>query len=454
MKYRIEKDSIGTVKVDDSKYWGAQTQRSLENFVISNEIMPKALIYAITSIKIASAKANQTLKKLDTKKAIAIVKAGEVILSGKLDDQFPLKIWQTGSGTQTNMNVNEVIANYANKSLRANVIHPNDHVNMSQSSNDVFPSAIHIAVADMVVNYLLPSLDNLVTSLKTLEKKFAKVIKIGRTHLQDATPILLSQEISAWRTSVENCKLQILNSLNSLYELPLGGTAVGTGLNAPHDFDKKAINNLTQIYKLPFQVMNNKFDGLAFKERVVSIHSQLKVLATSLYKIANDVRFLGSGPRAGIGELILPANEPGSSIMPGKVNPTQSEAMMMVCAQILGNDTTISFAASQGNFELNTFMPVMAFDALWSIRLLSDAMDSFTKKCIVGIEVNHEKIKYNLDNSLMLVTALAPKIGYAKSAEIAKYAHKNNLTLKQAALKLKYISETEFDQLVRPERMI
>jgi fumarate hydratase class II len=262
------------------------------------------------------------------------------------------------------MNVNEVIANYANKILKANKIHPNDHVNMSQSSNDVFPTAIHVAIADMIINYLTPSLDNLISSFQALEKKFIKVIKIGRTHLQDATPILLSQEISAWRTSVENCKVQILNSLTSLYELPLGGTAVGTGLNTPKGFDQKSIAYLAQIYKLPFKVMANKFDGLAFKERVVSTHSQLKVLATSLYKIANDIRFLGSGPRAGIGELILPANEPGSSIMPGKVNPTQSEALMMVCAQALGNDTTISFAASQGNFELNTFMPVMAFDAL------------------------------------------------------------------------------------------
>jgi fumarate hydratase class II len=352
------------------------------------------------------------------------------------------------------MNVNEVIAHYANEQLHENLIHPNDHVNMSQSSNDVFPTAIHIALTQLVVKQLIPSLDGLVAAFKQLEQRFKTVIKIGRTHLQDATPILLSQEISGWRTSLENCKLQILNSLNSLYELPLGGTAVGTGLNAPKGFDQKAIKYLAEIYKLPFKPMANKFDGLAFKERVASTHAQLKVLATSLYKIANDIRFLGSGPRAGIGELVLPANEPGSSIMPGKVNPTQSEAMMMVCAQIIGNDVTVSFATSQGNYELNTFMPVIAYDALWSVRLLSDAMESFKNKCVNGIEVNHDRIKYNLEQSLMLVTALSPKIGYAKAAEIAKYAHKHNFTLKKAALTLGYISETDFDKLVDAKKMI
>ncbi|MDR0675012.1 MAG: class II fumarate hydratase [Mycoplasmataceae bacterium] len=454
MKYRIEKDSIGEIKVDDTKYWGAQTQRSLQNFVISNEIMPKTLIRAITAIKIAAAQTNYTLKWMDQRRMKAIVQAGKIIFIGRLDDQFPLKIWQTGSGTQTNMNVNEVIANYANKQLRQNLIHPNDHVNMSQSSNDVFPTAIHVALIEVVVKQLLPSLEQLINSFKKLEQRFKDIIKIGRTHLQDATPILLSQEISGWRSSLENCKLQIVNSLSSLYELPLGGTAVGTGLNAPKGFDSKAIANISRIYQLPFKVMNNKFDGLSFKERIVSTHGQLKMLATTLYKIANDVRFLGSGPRAGIGELILPANEPGSSIMPGKVNPTQSEAMMMVCAQVFGNDVTISFAASQGNYELNTFMPVIAYDALWSVQLLNDAIQSFNQKCVKGIEVNYDRIKLNLENSLMLVTALSPKIGYAKAAEIAKYAYKHNTTLKKAALTLGYISEIDFDKLINVRKMV
>ncbi|MDR0826183.1 MAG: class II fumarate hydratase [Mycoplasmataceae bacterium] len=455
MSKRIEKDSLGEIAVENSKYWGAQTQRSLENFVIGHETMPHSLIKAIVAIKMAAAQANLSFKKLDGNKTNAIVKVCDLIMSNKLNNEFPLKIWQTGSGTQTNMNVNEVVANYANmKILKAKMINPNDHVNMSQSSNDVFPTAIHVAMAAKINESLLPNAQKLINALKVLETKYSKVIKIGRTHLQDATPITLGQEISGWRTSLESCLSLVKDSLKYLYELPLGGTAVGTGLNTPKNFDKKAISNLASIYDIPFKPMNNKFDGLAFKERIAASHSMLKVLATSLYKVANDVRFLASGPRAGIGELNIPANEPGSSIMPGKVNPTQCEAMMMVCLQVIGNDTTISVAASQGNFELNTFMPLIAYDALQSIRLLSDAMDSFTKKCVVDITANREKIQHNLDNSLMLVTALSPKIGYAKAAEIAKYAHKNGTTLKQAALKLKYVSESEFNKLVDPKKMI
>ncbi|MDR1991303.1 MAG: class II fumarate hydratase [Mycoplasmataceae bacterium] len=454
MKYRIEKDSIGQIKVDANKYWGAQTQRSLENFVIGNELMPIDLVHAIVTIKMAAAQANLFFKKMDHKKAQMVINTGKVILTHQLDNQFPLKIWQTGSGTQTNMNVNEVIANYVNIQTKKDLLHPNDDVNMSQSSNDVFPTAIHLAVVKSINAILIPKINSLITSFKKLENKFKKVIKIGRTHLQDATPILLSQEISGWRESLENCKKQIMNTLVSLYELPLGGTAVGTGLNAPKGFDRKAINYLAQLYRLPFRPMINKFNGLAFKERVASTHGQLKILATTLYKIANDVRFLGSGPRAGIGELILPANEPGSSIMPGKINPTQCEAMMMVCTQVMGNDVTVTFAAGQGNFELNTFMPLIAYDVLWSTRILGDAIHSFQTKCIDGIQANLSNIQNNLKQSLMLVTALSPKIGYAKATEIAKYAYKNNTTLKAAALKLKFVNEVEFDKLVDAKKMI
>ncbi|MDR0985332.1 MAG: class II fumarate hydratase [Mycoplasmataceae bacterium] len=449
MKYRIEKDSIGQIKVEDNKLWGAQTQRSLENFVISHEIMPIDLIKALVSIKVACADSNHYFRKLDSSKTNAIIKSGMEILKGKYLDQFPLKIWQTGSGTQTNMNVNEVIAH-----LAKNNIHPNDHVNMSQSSNDVFPTAIHVAISANIINKLIPQIKLFINSLKTLEKKYSKVIKIGRTHLQDATPITLGQEISGWKASVENCLIQINNSLNYLNELPIGGTAVGTGLNCPRGFDKKVCSYLSKLWKINFKPLPNKFNGLAFKERVASTHSQLKVLATTLYKIANDIRFLSSGPRAGIGEIIIPTNEPGSSIMPGKVNPTQCEAMMMVCNQVIGNDVTISLCASQGNYELNTFMPIIAYGALWSIRLLTDAINSFNHKCVMGITINNQRMKHNLDNSLMLVTALSPKIGYAKAAEIAKLAYKENTSLKQAALKLKYVSSKEFDELVKPEKMI
>jgi fumarate hydratase class II len=364
MKNRIEKDSLGTIKITTGKFWGAQTQRSFNNFAIGCELMPKSIIQAIATIKLAAAKVNCTVKKLSKQKANIIVKTAQLILQNKFDDQFPLKVWQTGSGTQTNMNVNEVIANYANKLLNKKIIHPNDDVNMSQSSNDVFPSAIHIAVTKHIKANLIPNIEQLINTFKRLEIKFKSVIKIGRTHLQDATPILLSQEISGWRTSLENCKHFINNSLLNLYQLPLGGTAVGTGINAPKNYDIKIVNLLKQIYKLPFKVMPNKFTGLGFKDAIANTHSQLKVLATTLYKIGNDIRFLSCGPIAGITELILPANEPGSSIMPGKVNPTQVEAMMMVCAQVMGNDTVIGFAASQGNLELNTFMPLIAYDTL------------------------------------------------------------------------------------------
>lgn len=449
---RIEQDSLGKILVDKDKLWGAQTQRSLENFKIGNQKMPIEIIKALALVKKACAFANLHLKKINNLMANEISHACDQIIDGKLDNQFPLVVWQTGSGTQTNMNVNEVIAHIASKKIKN--IHPNDHVNMSQSSNDVFPTAMHVAFVMNIATKLIPSLRFAIHSLEKLENENKNIIKIGRTHLQDATPITIDQEIGAWRQALISSSEMITASLLQLRILAIGGTAVGTGINAPKNFDKEVVKLINKYTKFDFVVSQNKFHALSFKDGVVNAHGTIQTLATSLFKIANDIRWLGSGPRGGIGEFILPANEPGSSIMPGKVNPTQCESLMMVCAQVIGNHSTITFASSQGNFQLNVMMPVVAYNFLNSINLLSESIVCFANKCINGIKINKIKIKNNLENSLMLVTALSPKIGYAKAAEVAKYAYQNNLTLKQATTKLTSISEKEFDKIVDPKKMI
>lgn len=457
-KYRIEKDSMGEIKVPSEVYWAAQTQRSFENFKIGTELMPKQIIKAIAIIKTAAAKANFDLGKLDEKRYISIENAGKEIIKGNLDNNFPLLVWQTGSGTQTNMNLNEVIANYANfmqeKDSEISLVHPNDHVNMSQSSNDVFPSAIHVAGVIEIVNNLLPELKQLSDSFRKLEKSNLDIIKTGRTHLQDATPISFAQEVSGWRSMLEMNYDMILSSLNYLKQLAIGGTAVGTGLNAPEGFAEKAVKEISNITNIEFVSQENKFHALTSKDAVVYTHGALKALAANLMKIANDIRYMASGPRCGLGEITIPENEPGSSIMPGKVNPTQCEAITMVACQVMGNDATIGFAASQGNFELNVYMPVCAYNLLQSITLLSSSISSFRTNCVDGIKVNKEKMKYNLDNSLMLITALNPHIGYDNGAKIAKLAYKENISLKEATVKLGILSEEEFDKLLIPEDMI
>jgi fumarate hydratase class II len=458
MQFRLERDTMGEIKVPADKLWGAQTQRSSENFKIGTEIMPLEVIRAFAMLKKAAAMVNQKLGKLDAGKAEAIINASDEIVGGRWDQHFPLVVWQTGSGTQSNMNVNEVIANRANELLTAkgssSRIHPNDDVNKSQSSNDTFPTALHIAGVLAVEESVLPALEALKETMRQKMEAFDDIVKIGRTHLQDATPLTLGQEISGWWAMLEKTGRMIANSTQTMKELAIGGTAVGTGLNADPRFGELVAEELSRETGKAFASADNKFHALTSHDQVVYVHGALKALAADLMKIANDVRWLASGPRCGIGELKIPENEPGSSIMPGKVNPTQSEAMTMVVCQVMGNDTTIGFAASQGNFELNVFKPVIIYNFLQSARLLADAMNSFNKHCAVGIEPNRDVIQRYVEQSLMLVTALNPHIGYENAASIAKLAHKEGLSLKEAALRSGLLSEEQFDDYVKPEQMI
>lgn len=456
---RTETDSFGPIAVDNDRYWGAQTQRSLQNFKIGTDRQPLPLIHALGIVKQAAAETNIALGKLDPVLGRAITVAAAEVVEGKLDDHFPLVIYQTGSGTQSNMNVNEVISNRAIEMLGGTIgskkpVHPNDHVNMGQSSNDSFPTAMHIATAVEVTSRLLPAIDHLIDALKAKEEKFAHLIKIGRTHTQDATPVTLGQEFSGYRAAVEYGKHRIVQSLSDVYLLAQGGTAVGTGLNSAKGFDTGFADAVANITGLPFKTAPNKFEALASHGALLNLHGSLNALAADLFKIANDIRFLGSGPRSGLGELQLPENEPGSSIMPGKVNPTQAEALTMVATQVFGNHTTVTVASSQGHFELNVFKPVIAANVLQSIRLLADGMNSFVDHCIDGIEANEARIHELMENSLMLVTALAPQIGYDAAAKIAKTAHHNGTTLREEALKSGLVSEAEYEALVRPELML
>jgi fumarate hydratase class II len=458
MKTRTETDSFGPIEVPAERYWGAQTERSRNNFRIGDERMPRPLIEALAIVKRAAAQTNRQLGSLDARRAKAIEEAAKEIIDGKLDDQFPLVVWQTGSGTQTNMNVNEVIANRANERLGSKLgakspIHPNDHVNMSQSSNDSFPTAMHIAAAREIAERLIPALTHLQAALAAKAKAFASIVKIGRTHTQDATPLTLGQEFSGYAAQVKSGIARVRTGLKELYPLAQGGTAVGTGLNAKRQFAKLFAKKVADDTGLPFVTAPNKFEALASHGALVFAHGALNALATDLFKIANDIRLLGSGPRSGFGELILPENEPGSSIMPGKVNPTQVEALTMVCCRVFGNETTITVAASQGHFELNVYKPVIADAMLQSIRLLTDAATSFTDHCVTGIRANEPRIHELMERSLMLVTALTPRIGYDKAAQIAKAALAHGTTLREEAIKLGYVSGEEFDRLVRPERM-
>ena len=460
MKYRVEKDTMGEMKVSDERYWGAQTQRSLQNFKIGKEKMPQEIIRGFAYLKKACALVNSSLDRLEKKKSKAISKACDEVIAGKLDENFPLVVWQTGSGTQSNMNINEVIANRATEILgedfrKKRLIHPNDDVNKGQSSNDTFPTAMRIAESMAVKDHLLPALKSLKKSLKGKSKEFKDIVKIGRTHLQDATPLTLGQEFSGYVAMLETNQKQIKDALKYISELAIGGTAVGTGLNSHPDFSKKVASKLNKMtdQKFSFKSQSNKFHALTAHDAEVVLSGALKALGANLMKIANDIRWLASGPRCGIGEIEIPANEPGSSIMPGKVNPTQAEAMTMVAVQVMGNDTAVGIAASQGNFELNVFKPVIAYNILESIRLLADTMISFEKNCVVGIEPNMENINRYLNDSLMLVTALNPHIGYENAAKIAKSAHKNKTTLRQEAVNLGILSADEFDELVVPKRM-
>lgn len=458
MEYRIEKDTIGEIRVPADKLWAAQTQRSFENFAIGTEKMPLPLIRAFGILKKSAAIANRRLGKLDPEKAAAIITAAQEVISGRWDEHFPLVVWQTGSGTQSNMNVNEVIANRGNQLLKEKGIdrriHPNDDVNRSQSSNDTFPTAMHIAALLAVEDEVLPAIAKLKTTLREKSEACADVIKIGRTHLQDATPITLGQEISGWVSMLEKTHGMIRQSAESLRELAIGGTAVGTGINAHPQFGEFVADEISKATGKTFVSAANKFHALTSHDELVYVHGAFKALAADLMKIANDVRWLASGPRSGIGEITIPANEPGSSIMPGKVNPTQSEALTMVVCQVMGNDATIGFAASQGNFELNVFKPVIIYNFLQSARLLADSIQSFNVHCAAGIEPNLTVIRGNLERSLMLVTALNPHIGYDHAAAVAKLAHKEGITLKEAALRSKLLTEEEFDRIVRPEQMI
>jgi fumarate hydratase, class II len=455
---RIESDSMGKIEVPNDRYYGAQTARSLIHFNIGRDVMPPELIRAFGILKKAAALVNQDLGKLPPEKAKFIAQAADEVIAGKLDEHFPLRIWQTGSGTQTNMNANEVISNRAIEIAGGVMgskkpIHPNDDVNMSQSSNDTFPTAMHVAAASRVAQDLIPAVGRLRDALDAKAKQFADVVKIGRTHLMDATPLTVGQEMSGWVSLLDRDVARLREGLWGLYDLAIGGTAVGTGLNAHPEFAERAAKKISELTGLPFKSHPNKFAALSAHDELVYASGALKTLADSLMKIANDVRWLASGPRAGLGELMLPENEPGSSIMPGKVNPTQSEAMTMVAVQVLGNDAAIGFAGSQGNFELNVFKPVMIHNFLHSVRLLTDACRSFTDHCISGMELNYQRIEQHVRNSLMLVTALNPKIGYDKAAEIAKKAHHEGTSLREAALTLGYLTEQEFDELVRPEKM-
>jgi len=459
LEYRKEKDSLGEINVPIEKYYGAQTQRSLENFKIGGEKFQRELISSYGILKKAAAMTNQAAGKLDPKISNAIIESVSEVIDGKLDDHFPLVVWQTGSGTQSNMNFNEVIANRAIEILGGQIgskdpVHPNDHVNMSQSTNDTFPSAINIATVDMVSNELLPALRKLHSSFDKKASDFDSIIKLGRTHLQDATPLSLGQEFSGYASALKHNIQRIESSLGLCLELPMGGTAVGTGINSFEGFAESVAENIAQLTGLPFKTASNKFEALAAQDCIVELSGSLKTLAVSLFKIANDIRWLASGPRSGIGEIIIPSNEPGSSIMPGKANPTQCEAMTMVCTQVMGNDLTISIAGAGGNFELNVYRPVIAYNIIQSIRLLNDACDSFREHCVDGIVPNKEKINSNLYNSLMLVTALNPHIGYDKAAEAAKKAHKDNTSLRDAIIDLGYMSGKDFDELVDPKKMI
>jgi fumarate hydratase class II len=458
-KSRSETDSFGAIDVPADHYWGAQTQRSIGNFRIGEERMPMPLLRAFGIVKRAAAETNMALGSLDKKLGKAIVNAAQEVIDGKLNGHFPLVVWQTGSGTQSNMNANEVISNRAIEMLGGELgskkpVHPNDHVNMSQSSNDSFPTAMHVAAAEEITRRLIPALTHLHAALREKEKAFAKIVKIGRTHTQDATPLTLGQEFSGYAAQVKSGIARLRAALNELYPLAQGGTAVGTGLNAKPQFAKMFAQRVARITKLPFITAPNKFEALATNDAYVSVHGAINATATGLFKIANDIRLLGSGPRSGLGELILPENEPGSSIMPGKVNPTQAEAMTMVCCQIFGNHTTITVAGSQGHFELNVYKPVMAHAMLQSIRLMSDVARSFTDHCVTGIRANEKRITELMERSLMLVTALAPRIGYDNAAKIAKAAHAKGTTLREEAVGGGFVTAEEFDRLVRPEKMV
>lgn len=456
MNFREEHDSMGTVRVPADACWGAQTQRSLENFPIGTEKMPQEIISAFALLKKACAKVNLIYQpqKMTEEKCQLICRICDDILQGKLSDQFPLAVWQTGSGTQSNMNVNEVIAHCGNVIAKKNMLHPNDDVNMSQSSNDTFPTAMHIAAATQIHQRLLPSLELLIDAFAKLEEENQGVMKSGRTHLQDATPIAFSQEISGWRGMLERCRSQINETLPGLYTLAIGGTAVGTGLNAPKGFDGAVAKEIAALTGLPFVTDPNKFHALSSKDDLTFAHGALKTLAADLMKIANDIRWLASGPRLGLGEIFIPANEPGSSIMPGKVNPTQCEALTMVAVQVMANDVAVGFSSSQGNFQLNVYMPVCIYNFLQSVRLLADAMDSFRLRCVCGIRANREKMHENLHRSLMLVTAISPIIGYENAARVAKKAYEEQLSLREACLQLGYLTAQEFDQAFHPEEMI
>ncbi len=454
MSFRIERDSMGEIAVPADCYWGAQTQRSLEHFRIGTEKMPPRIIRAFAILKKAAANANEHLGVLTPERAGLIRCVCDEILEGKLADQFPLAVWQTGSGTQSNMNVNEVIANRSNELAGFRLLHPNDHVNCSQSSNDTFPSAMHIAAALSVTERLIPAIERMEQTIARLELEHEGVIKTGRTHLQDAVPIAFSQELSGWRAMLRACRHMLRDSLKELYALALGGTAVGTGLNAPEGFAEAVAAEVASLTGLPFVTAHNKFHALSSKDAVVFAHGALKALAADLMKIANDVRWLASGPRCGLGEISIPENEPGSSIMPGKVNPTQCEAMTMVAVQVMGNDAAVGFAASQGNFELNVFMPVIFYNFDQSVVLLSDAIDSFVTNCLTGLRANRAKMDENLQKSLMLVTALNPHIGYDRAARVAKLAFKEGISLREAVIQLGFLTGEEYDAAVQPEKMV
>src|SRR5436190_12213449 len=455
---RMETDSFGPIPVPADRYWGAQTERSRQNFRIGQDRMPTPIIRALGIVKLAAAETNRELGLLDQRRARAIARAAREVIDGALDDHFPLVVWQTGSGTQSNMNLNEVIANRANELLGGKrgakaPVHPNDHVNMSQSSNDSFPTAMHIAAARNIVADLIPALSELHRALRQKEKAFAKIVKIGRTHTQDATPLTLGQEFSGYAAQVESAIARLRAAVKELFPLAQGGTAVGTGLNSKPKFARSFARHVAKITRLPFSSAANKFEALASNDAYVSVHGAINSVATGLFKIANDIRLLGSGPRSGLGELILPENEPGSSIMPGKVNPTQCEAMTMVCCQVFGNQTAVTIAGSQGHFELNVYKPVLAYCMMHSIQLLSDVVRSFTEHCVVGIRADEKRIRELMERSLMLVTALAPKIGYDNAAKVAKTAHARGTTLKEEAVRLGFVAPEEFDRLVQPDKM-
>ena len=456
MEFRTEKDSLGKMQVPADKYWGAQTERSRLNFPIGTEKMPEEVIGALAVLKRAAAAVNFLFlpEKMTQKKLLPLLAACDEVINGTLKEHFPLAVWQTGSGTQTNMNLNEVIANRANEIAGQKFLHPNDDVNLSQSSNDIFPSAMHVAAVLEQENRLLPALDGLAATLRRLEEENRDVLKCGRTHLQDAVPLRFSQEISGWRTALESDKKMIISTLEPLRALAAGGTAVGTGLNAPEGFAEKAAEEVAGLTGKPFVSEKNKFHALSSRDELVFAHGAVKALAGDMMKIANDVRWLASGPRCGLGEITIPANEPGSSIMPGKVNPTQCEQVTMVAVQVMGNDTAVGIAASQGNFELNVFLPVIAYNFLQSVRLLAESVRAFTARCVRGIRANRERMKWNLDASLMTVTALSPTIGYENAAKCAKLAFDEDLTLKEACLKLGLLTPERFDALYRPEEMI